>query len=272
MTLSPYEYYMSNNLPIATQWTLNATASLPSHVVLSVALVATTSTGQKGTGWLVSNRHIVTNEHVVRGGSALTVLVQFSDGVVVPIQGINIDPLTDLAVLTFQQPVSYVPLKIDRNIPDIGTRICAWGHPLGYNGPQPILSVGYVAGFNAHQPQGMITPQRRLVLNAALNPGNSGGPILAWGEQTIRGVAVTKHAPISQYLQSAINALKTNSSGVVFTSTDGQGKTQNFVESQIVAEILQHFQGMTQVVLGEAIAAEDVISFLDKNSVPWQAA
>lgn len=263
---------MSNDLPIATQWTLNATAALPSQVVLSVALVATTSTGQKGTGWLVSNQHIVTNEHVVRGGSATTVLVQFSDGVVVPIQAINVDPLTDLAVLTLRQPVSHVPLKIDGSVPDIGTRVCAWGHPLGYNGPQPILSVGYVAGFNAHQPQGLLTPQRRLVLNAALNPGNSGGPIFAWGEQTVRGVAVTKHAPISQYLHSAINALKTNNSGVCFTATDSQGKTTNFVESQIVAEILQHFQGMTQVVLGEAISAEDVISFLDRNNIPWQAA
>ena len=263
---------MSNNLPIATQWTLNATAALPSQVVLSVALVATTSTGQKGTGWIVSDRHIVTNEHVVRGGSAITVLVQFSDGVVAPIQSISVDPLTDLAVLTLQQPVSYAPLKIDKTIPDIGTRVCAWGHPLGYNGPQPILSVGYVAGFSAHQPQGMPTLQRRLVLNAALNPGNSGGPIFAWGEQAVRGVAVTKHAPISQYLESAINALKTNRSGVVFTTTDGQGNTKTFVESQIVAEILEHFQGMTQVVLGEAIAAEDVVLFLNKNSIPWQAA
>lgn len=133
---------MSNNLPIATQWTLNATAALPSQVVLSVALVASTSTGQKGTGWLVSNRHIVTNEHVVRGASTISVLVQFSDGVVVPIQGINVDQLTDLAVLTLQQQVSHLPLKIDSAIPDIGTRVCAWGHPLGNNGPQPILSVG----------------------------------------------------------------------------------------------------------------------------------
>jgi len=111
-----------------------------------------------------------------------------------------------------------------------------------------------------------------LVLNAALNPGNSGGPVFAWGEQSVRGVAVTKHAPISQYLQSAIDALKNNSSGIVFTATDGQGNTTTFVESQIVARILQYFRDMTQVVIGEAIAAEDVIAFLDKNSVPWQPA
>lgn len=260
---------MSNNLPIATQWTLNATAALPGQVVMSVVLVATASTGQKGTGWLASNLHIVTNEHVVRGGVASDIVVQFSDGTVVKVQRVEVDPLTDIAVLTLQQAVSNTPLKIDVAVPDIGSRVCAWGHPLGYNGPQPILSVGYVAGFNAHQPTSIAAPQRRLVLNAALNPGNSGGPIFNWGESSVRAVAVTKHAPITPYLQSAIDALKNNRSGITFTATDGHGNTQMFVESQIVAEVLQYFRGMTQVVLGEAIAATDVTAFLNKHSVPW---
>jgi len=116
---------MNNNLPIATQWTLNATAALPGQVVLSVALVASTSTGQKGTGWLVSDRHIVTNEHVVRGGTAAAVLVQFSDGTVEKIQRVTVDALTDIAVLTLQRAVSHAPLKIDKAVPDIGTRVCA---------------------------------------------------------------------------------------------------------------------------------------------------
>lgn len=260
---------MSNNLPISTQWTLNATAALPSQVFMSVVLIATTSTGQKGTGWLASNLHIVTNEHVVRGGMANNIVVQFSDGNIARVQHVEVDPLTDIAVLTLQQAVSYAPLKIDVAVPDIGSRVCAWGHPLGYNGPQPILTVGYFAGFNAHQPPGMAAPQCRLVLNAALNPGNSGGPIFNWGENSVRGVAVTKHAPITPYLQSAIDALKNNKSGVTFTATDGSGNSQTFVESQIVAEVLQYFRSMTQVVLGEAIIATDVTAFLTQHSVPW---
>ncbi len=258
-----------NNLPISTLWTLNATAALPGQVIMSVVLVITISTGQKGTGWLASNLHIVTNEHVVRGGEANTIVVQFSDGNIVKVQCLEVDPLTDIAVLTLQNAVSYAPLRIDVAVPDIGSRVCAWGHPLGYNGPQPILSVGYFAGFNAHQPTGMAAPQRRLVLNAALNPGNSGGPIFNWGENSVRGVAVTKHAPITPYLQSAINALKNNRSGITFTATDDHGNIHRFAESQIVAEVLQYFRGMTQVVLGEAIAATDVAAFLTHHSVPW---
>jgi hypothetical protein len=75
-----------SNLPISTQWTLNATAALPGQVIMSVVLVATISTSHKGTGWLASNLHIVTNEHIVRGGEANTIVVQFSDGNIVKVQ------------------------------------------------------------------------------------------------------------------------------------------------------------------------------------------
>ena len=262
----------ASNLPISTEWLLNSTSALPCEVVLSIAMVVTTSTGHKGTGWLVSDRHLVTNEHVIRGGTANTVFVQFSDGENIKAHSIVFDALTDIAVITLARTVSYVPLKIAKDLPEVGTRICAWGHPLGYNGPPPILSVGYVAGFNVHHPQGALAPQCRLVLNAALNPGNSGGPVFSWGEQTVRGVAVTTHAPITPFLQSAIAALQSNASGVCFSATDEQGKVHEFVESQVVAEVLQYFRNMTQVVIGEAIAAEDVIAFLNKHGVPWQLA
>jgi hypothetical protein len=261
-----------NNLPIATQWLLNATAALPSQVVLSVTLVITTSTRQKGTGWLVSDRHVVTNEHVVRGGEPTTIQVRLSDGTILKTQDIIVDAYTDIAVITLESSVSYKPLQVNTNIPEIGTRIYAWGHPLGYNGPPPILSVGYVAGFNAHHHPSLVEVQRRLVLNAALNPGNSGGPIFCWGEQFVCGIAVTKHAPIPQDLRSAIDALRNDNKGILLKVSDDHGNTKEVVESQIIAEILYYFRGMTQVVIGEAIAAEDLVKFLDKHSIPWTSA
>lgn len=262
----------ANGMPISTQSTLNSSAMLPTQVIMSVVIVFSNATGQKGTGWLVSGQHIVTNEHVVRGGAPANVVVQFSDGTVHQVTKITSDALTDLAVLDLVAVVAYPPLKIEAKSLDIADKVYAWGHPLGYSGPPPILTVGYLAGFNTHLIQGMTSPQLRLVLNAALNPGNSGGPIFKWGELTVRGVAVTKHAPITPYLQSAIAALKNNSSGVVFTATNQQGGTTNFVESQVVAEILQYFRDMTQVVIGEAITANDLIVFLNKNQIPWIAA
>ena len=258
-----------SSLPIATQWTLDSNRTLPNSAILSVALVITSATEQKGTGWLVSDKHIVTNEHVIRGGAGGQILVQFSDGITIHGTSASFNALTDIAVITLDHPVRYPVLKIDPTPPSVGEKICAWGHPLGYNGPLPILSVGYVAGFNAHHPAGLNNPQRRLVLNAALNPGNSGGPVFVWGEDAVRGVAVTKHAPISNFLQSALSALQENKSGVMFSAADDSGQNHQFVESQIVAQLLHYFRDMTQVVIGEAISAQEVIDFLNANNVPW---
>ena len=80
---------------------------------------------------------------------------------------------------------------------------------------------------------------------------------------------VSKHAPITPFLQSAIIALANNRSGVTFTGTDGRGGPRQFVESQIVAETLSFFHDMTQVVIGQAIAASELQAFLDQNKIPW---
>jgi S1-C subfamily serine protease len=166
--------------------------------------------------------------------------------------------------LTLPSATPHAPLPIDVSPLAIGTEVAVWGHPLGYNGPAPLLTAGYLAGFNDHG-----TGFRRLVINAAINPGNSGGPIVAMGMGSVRGVAVSKHAPIHQSLLSAIEALRANTSGIVFHATDAAGKSVAFVESQLVAELLMHFRDMTQVVIGEAIEAADVVRFLDDLAVPW---
>jgi hypothetical protein len=131
------------------------------------------------------------------------------------------------------------------------------------------MIVGYVAGFEARTVRPGTATQQRIVLNAALNPGNSGGPVLRWGDSCVAAVVVSKHAPISRFLQSAIDALAANQAGVVFTATDAHGNTRRFVESQLVADVLKYFQSMTQVVIGEAIPMTDVRSFLASNGIQW---
>ncbi len=213
---------------------------------------------------------LVTNEHVVHNGALGAIVAQFPDGSPHHVSKIAaLDSELDLALLELQSSPSATPLRIDPTPISVGAQVYALGFPLGYNGPAPLMIVGYVSGFEASVLKPGGTARHRVVLNAALNPGNSGGPVLAWGESSVRGVAVTKHAPITASLQSAIDALANNKSGVVFTATDGQGITSKFVESQLVADVLRYFRSMTQVVIGEAIPANDVISFLSANGVPW---
>lgn len=258
------------NLPIATQWMHGSTSAYAQQSIDSVAMIIVQSTGSKGTGWLVADQMLVTNEHVIRNGAPNAIVVQFPDGSTHSVAKIAaLDGVLDLAVLELQSPVSATPLKIDPAQVSIGAQVYALGFPLAYNGPAPLMIVGYVAGFEAHVLKAGAAAQQRVVLNAALNPGNSGGPVFYWSESSVRGVVVTKHAPITPFLQSAIDALAGNKSGVVFTATDAQGNTKTFVESQLVADVLKYFRSMTQVVIGEAIPANDVASFLSTNKVPW---
>lgn len=259
---------------ISTQWPFDTISNVQgTSVIPSIFLIINRATSQKGTGWLVSNKHIVTNEHVIRGFTNPTnIIAVLPNGTQFIPTKIVFDNLTDIGALEFQNSFIEAPLQICKENLDIGTQIYAWGHPLGYSGPAPILSVGYLAGRNLWKPQGLSSPQFRLILNAALNPGNSGGPIFPWGEKSVCGIAVTKHAPINQFLLQAIQALSKNTSGVMFTYTDGAGNEKSFVESQIVAEVLSYFRSMTQVMIGEAIMPIDITTFLDSYDIPWSYA
>lgn len=262
-----------SDVPVATQWMHGAAPPYAQQPIDAVAMVVVNNTGSKGTGWLVADRMLVTNEHVVRGGSANAIVARFPNGSAFGVASVaGVDATFDLAVLELQGSPAATPLRLDASALSVGLQVYALGFPLAYNGPAPLMIVGYVAGFEARAVTAGAALQQRIVLNAALNPGNSGGPVLRWGESCVAGVVVSKHAPISPFLQSAIDALATNQSGIVFTATDVQGNTHTFVESQLVADVLKYFRSMTQVVIGEAIPIADVQSFLTSSGIQWRSA
>lgn len=53
---------------------------------------------------------------------------------------------------------------------------------------------------------------------------------------------------------------------MVFTAKDKDGKESEFVESQVVAEILEYYRSLTQVMIGEAIAVSELLDFLSHLS------
>ena len=251
------------SMPVATEWLLDAVGDTGRAAVGAVFMIINPKASTKGTGFLLDSGYLVTNEHVVRGCTAEELQIISSNSTRHVANNLLVDQGRDLAVMHLPVPGG---LTIADVVPDVGVQVSTWGYPLGYNGPAPLLAVGHLAGFEASTPDGSIKPAvRRLVVNAAFNGGNSGGPLFVAGDDGVIGVVVSKHAPIPLFLASAIQALASNQSGVVFTATDGR----QFVESQVVAEVLQYFRDMTQVVIGEAIAASELIDFLNENSIPW---
>lgn len=248
-----------NDLPIASQWIMDAAGEIGRSTIPNIFMIVCKDTGSKGTGFLLDNGYIVTNLHVTTGKLANIVAIS-STGEEVKFTNWYYDnnKILDLILLkpakTLVGGLSLAPESSTK----IGESVHTWGYPLEYNGPAPLFSAGYLSGFNSITVQDRII--KRLVVNGAFNNGNSGGPLFKSGCNKIIGIVVAKHLPLSDFHRTAIQTMLANdSTGIVYTATDStSGEVKKFLESQIVADILMHYQSLLQVMIGEAICASEL--------------
>lgn len=152
----------------------------------------------------------------------------------------------------------------------IGASVNTWGFPLMYNGPAPLLSVGYVAGYVKDGANGKEV--KHIVVNGAFNPGNSGGPLFRSSDNKVIGVVVAKFHLYPPLVQQAIQAMANQRSGVAFEGTDEHGNRTTYVEAQVTAMVLEQFYRTTQVMIGEAISVSELRKFLNKSKAEVLAA
>lgn len=251
-------------IPISTKWTIEAANDAGKQSVKFVYMILTKN-GDKGTGFLLSNGILITNEHVVRGCEPADVTAISSFDNHVKISNIITDPFRDLALL-IPSSVLRGGLEMDKNkIPNVGDKVLTWGFPLGYSGPNPLLSVGYLSGFR-EQKKGKRSV-KRLVVNGAINPGNSGGPLFCEGNGSIIGIVVAKHAPLTCFQKSALKVLSKQKSGNIYTAKGANGIQVKFTEAQLVADLLKGLLKLAQVMIGEAVAMSELAEFLGEQDI-----
>lgn len=259
-----------DNATIATQWLLDAVGDSGKAAVEAVYMIYSPKTKSKGSGFLLANGIIITNEHVVRECQPGEVFARSSRNVQVPIKQLIIDNSRDLAALVPNQSLNGgLKLGDDQGI-QVGQLVLTYGYPLGYDGPAPLLSVGYLSGFQPYKPDpNSNRVVRHLVVNGAFNAGNSGGPLFLHNSKSVIGVVVNKALPpFTPFVQAAINAFASNQSGIVYNGTDDQGKPMSMVESQVLAEVVKSLREMSQVMIGEAISVAELKAFLTDNNLP----
>jgi putative serine protease PepD len=140
-----------------------------------------------GTGFVVDGQgHIVTADHVVQGASSVT--VSFQDGVTRTAKVLGGDTATDVAVLSVDPSgLQLHPLPLGSvSGMRIGDPLAVIGDPFDYHRS---LSAGLLSGLDRtiQAPNGF-TIAHAVQTDAAMNPGNSGGPVLNARGQVI-GVA-----------------------------------------------------------------------------------
>jgi serine protease Do len=128
-----------------------------------------------GSGFMVSNKLVVTAAHVVKVPD--TLVVQFSDGETIPAKVITSYDSADIALLGLSRPKTNATIVKfgDSNEMKIGQRVFIIGVLLGVGFS---LSSGYISGFKKqYLGKNPFTNTDFIQTDAAINQGNSGGPM-----------------------------------------------------------------------------------------------
>jgi serine protease Do len=122
-----------------------------------------------GSGFLIGDRHLVTNCHVV--APYHTVAVELRDKTRLKGRVRRIHPKRDLAVVELERPIDAAVLVLSE-VDELRAKqpIHILGFPVG-------LPLSLTEGVVSH-PHQLLDGQRFVQTDAAINPGNSGGPML----------------------------------------------------------------------------------------------
>ena len=201
------------------------------------------SSTAQGSGFVYDRTgHVVTNQHVVAGAD--TYAVSLWDGTEYDAELVGTDPSTDLAVLRIDAPRSALePLPLeDSSAVSVGDPVLALGSPFGLEGT---LTKGIVSSLHRE----MTAPNRYTITDtiqtdAAINHGNSGGPLL-----DLLGRVIGVNAQIES--ESG------GSDGVGFAIPSNTVKS---IVSQLVATgAVEHaYLGITMVAVPEGVTVTQV--------------
>jgi serine protease Do len=142
-----------------------------------------------GSGFVIdAEGFIVTNNHVIEGASEI--VVNFANGSKLTAKLVGTDTKTDIALLKVEpkKPLKFVKLGDSRKM-RIGDWVMAIGNPFGLGGS---VSVGIVSARNRNLNAGPY--DNFLQTDAAINRGNSGGPLFNMFGEVI-GVNTAIYSP-----------------------------------------------------------------------------
>lgn len=215
------------------------------------------ATRAQGSGFVVDRKgHIVTNQHVVGAGGSIT--VSFQSGTVRTAQLIGTDPSTDLAVIKVDASESLLePLRFgDSSAVGIGDSVLALGSPFGLEGT---ITSGIVSALHRRMTApNNFTITDTIQTDAAINHGNSGGPLL-----DRRGRVIGVNAQIES------DSGGSDGVGFAIPSNTVRSIARQLIES---GEVRHAYLGITMIAVPGGVAITKVTSDTPAEKAGLQAA
>jgi 2-alkenal reductase len=198
-----------------------------------------------GSGVIIDQSgRIITNNHVIEGAAQNGLEVIFSDGETAPATLLGTDLLSDIAVLKVDHQVQAVAQLGDSSKLMVGETVIAIGSALGDF--ENTVTVGVVSGLNRTLQRDDGTNMENMIqTDAAINHGNSGGPLLNLSGQVVG-------------INAAVVRGTTDSSGDV---AEGLGfaipvNTVKAVSDELIAsgKVVRPFLGVSTTPVSKAIS------------------
>ncbi|MBQ3252007.1 MAG: trypsin-like peptidase domain-containing protein [Oscillospiraceae bacterium] len=171
---------------------VDAVVAISNHSMTTNIFGQVSRTASSGSGFIISkDGYVVSNYHVIQGANKLTVLL--ASGKEYDAQVIGFDASNDIAVLKIEG-TDFPCVKLgSSNALVVGDRVAAIGNPLGEL--TSTMTVGYISAKDRNvNTDG--TSMNMLQTDAAINSGNSGGPLFnMYGE--VVGITTAKYSGTS---------------------------------------------------------------------------
>ena len=156
--------------------TNRSVVNISTNSVRLESLFTMTEVEGSGSGSVIDQQgHILTNYHVIEGAKQISVMLYNTDSF--PAELVGQDPNNDIAVLKIHAPDTLlfpVPWGDSSNL-RVGQHIIAIGNPFGF---ERTMSTGVISSLNRQIKTSKAAIRSIIQIDASLNQGNSGGPLL----------------------------------------------------------------------------------------------
>src|SRR3954447_15457825 len=201
-----------------------------------------------GSGFIIdADGSILTNNHVIDG--AERILVKLSDGRSLRARVVGADPDTDIALLKVDgQTRLPVATLGDSSTLRMGEWVCAIGNPLGY---EHSVTVGVVSYLGRKLFDSSL--DNYIQTDAAINFGNSGGPLL-----NSRGEVIGINAAISSRASSIGFAVPINGASAILPQLRARGRVSRGYMGVALRELDLDLQRSLHIPVSRGAVVQDV--------------